>query len=138
MIKPESNIIFASTGQKLAIVIPKMESVSNTIFMTEEADLLQVGIIKTDKERGIPKHRHLNFERNLNQTAEYLLVRSGSCKVLIWENIESKAHSILMEPGDSILLLNGIHALESLTEDLELLEIKQGPYAGVMDKELID
>ena len=138
MIDSMSSIIFATTGQKLAIVMPKIEFVSKTVFLTDDADLLQVGIIKTDKARGIPKHRHLNFERNLDQTTEFLLVRSGACEVLIWENKESDPHRVVLEPGDSILLLNGIHALESLTEDLELLEVKQGPYAGVLDKELID
>ena len=138
MVRLDNNSIYSSSGQKLAVFIPKIEYVKKTTFLTDESDYLQVGIIKTDKVRGIPRHRHLKFERNLYQTSEYLFVRIGTCRVSIWESEDSEAKSQILGPGDSILLLGGIHGIESLTEDLELLEIKQGPYAGELDKEIID
>ena len=38
-----------------------------------------------------------------------------------------------MYPGDVILLAHGGHKIEVL-EDAEILEVKQGPYAGPNDK----
>ncbi len=41
--------------------------------------------------------------------------------------------SIKLFKGDTILLIRGGHGFE-IIEDLEMLEIKQGPFAGDNDK----
>ena len=41
--------------------------------------------------------------------------------------------SVILEAGDVILLSEGGHGFEVL-EDLEMIEVKQGPYAGDHDK----
>jgi len=41
--------------------------------------------------------------------------------------------SRVLEAGDVILLIKGGHGFEVL-EDLEMFEVKQGPYAGDADK----
>ena len=45
------------------------------------------------------------------------------------EYLESR----ILESGDVILLIKGGHGFEVL-EDLEMFEVKQGPYAGDADK----
>jgi len=40
----------------------------------------------------------------------------------------------ILERGDVILLVSGGHGFEFL-EDTELIEVKEGPYMGVDDKE---
>ena len=41
--------------------------------------------------------------------------------------------SRVIGPGDVILLISGGHGFEVL-EEIEMVEVKQGPYAGEMDK----
>lgn len=41
--------------------------------------------------------------------------------------------SRILESGDAILLATGGHGFEVL-EEIEMIEVKQGPYAGEADK----
>jgi hypothetical protein len=81
----------------------------------------------------VPAHTHNLVERTITQTQEVLLLRSGRIKVTIYDT-SSKPISILeLNPGDVILLAHGGHEIEML-ENSEILEVKQGPYAGPNDK----
>jgi len=42
--------------------------------------------------------------------------------------------SVILKPGDSILLARGGHEVKIL-QDAKIIEVKQGPYAGYDDKE---
>jgi hypothetical protein len=134
-VSPE--VFYAETGEKLAIVLRATAKVSVTQFFSEDQDSLQIGLIATNKNRGIPTHRHLEFPRNLLKTAEFVLVRAGACKVKLQMFKEDQPIVIELNVGDGILLLDGIHGFDSLSEELQLLEIKQGPYAGNLDKEYL-
>ena len=62
----------------------------------------------------------------------YSSVRGGSGSIFFrgsW-NIEL---SRVLGPGDVILLISGGHGFEVL-EELNMVEVKQGPYAGETDK----
>lgn len=50
---------------------------------------------------------------------------------------EPGIHSRILTVGDVILLADGGHGFEAL-EDLEIIEIKQGPFAGNCDKTRFD
>jgi len=43
----------------------------------------------------------------------------------------------VLESGDVILLAAGGHGFEVL-EEIEMIEVKQGPYAGELDKQRFD
>ncbi len=119
---------------KLAIIIKSSEEVEATTFFSSPEDAMQLGLISTDSDRGIPKHKHLSFERRISLTSEFLLVRQGSCTVNLWGTDEETVQSFELNIGDGVLLLGGIHSIDSKTKNLLLLEIKQGPYAGSLDK----
>jgi hypothetical protein len=123
---------------KLAIILKSTEEVDTTTFFSSPEDAMQIGLISTDFHRGIPKHKHLNFERNLNSTSEFLLVRQGSCTLNLWGMEEEEVQSFELNVGDSVLLLGGVHSIDSQTKNLLLLEVKQGPYAGSLDKILLE
>lgn len=123
---------------KLAIILKSTEEVDTTTFFSSPEDAMQIGLISTDFDRGIPKHKHLNFERNLTSTSEFLLVRQGSCTLNLWGmEEEEEVQSFELNVGDSVLLLGGVHSIDSQTKNLLLLEVKQGPYAGSLDKILL-
>lgn len=85
----------------------------------------------------VPIHRHNIVERKINQTQEVLLVRSGSCRVELYDELLEITDSIVLQTGDVILLAEGAHRIEMLSE-CEILEVKQGPYAGVDDKTILE
>jgi mannose-6-phosphate isomerase-like protein (cupin superfamily) len=63
-----------------------------------------------------------------------LFVRSGKLKVDFYSNDRQYLESTVLGQGDVILLASGGHGFEML-EETELIEVKQGPYAGDEDKE---
>jgi hypothetical protein len=44
--------------------------------------------------------------------------------------------SVLLEKGDIILLAFGGHSIKMI-ENVELIEVKQGPYSQILDKDYI-
>jgi len=69
-------------------------------------------------------------------TREVLLVRSGRMRVDFYTDAGTYAQSRILAAGDVILLAAGGHGFEML-EDTEMIEVKQGPYAGLDDKSVI-
>jgi hypothetical protein len=70
-------------------------------------------------------------------TQEVLLVRNGSCEVRLYDDILQEIGCVNLQSGDVIFLAHGAHRIEMLSE-CELLEIKQGPYAGELDKTILE
>ena len=122
---------------KLAIILKSTEEVETTTFFSSPEDEMQIGLISTGIDRGIPKHKHLSFERNLGSTSEFLLVRRGACTINLWGTEDEDVQSFELNEGDAVLLLGGIHSIDSQTKNLSFLEVKQGPYAGSLDKILL-
>jgi hypothetical protein len=56
------------------------------------------------------------------------------CQVNLYDEKGAITDEIKLSTGDVILLAHGGHELIMLSE-CELLEIKQGPYAGPQDKQ---
>ena len=50
-----------------------------------------------------------------------------------YDDYEDYLESVILYQGDTILLVSGGHGFKAL-EELEMIEIKQGPYAGENDK----
>ena len=130
-------VVFSELIGELAIILKSTEEVEITTFFSNPEDAMQIGLISTDIARGIPKHKHLDFERNLTSTSEFLLVRQGSCTINLWGTEEEEVQSFDLSVGDGVLLLGGVHSIDSQTKNLLLLEVKQGPYAGSLDKILL-
>ena len=57
------------------------------------------------------------------------LIKSAISTYLLYSFLESR----ILNQGDVVLLAYGGHGFEML-EDSEMIEVKQGPYAGDMDK----
>jgi hypothetical protein len=51
----------------------------------------------------------------------------------LYNDAQEYVESRILEAGDVILLITGGHGFEVL-EELEMFEVKQGPYAGDQDK----
>jgi mannose-6-phosphate isomerase-like protein (cupin superfamily) len=66
-------------------------------------------------------------------TLEVLFIKRGRLRVDFFDEQRVYIESRVLEAGDVILLVKGGHGFEVL-EELEMYEVKQGPYAGEKDK----
>jgi hypothetical protein len=62
-----------------------------------------------------------------------LFVKTGKIQIDFYDDNKSYLESRILNGGDVILLANGGHGLTML-EETEIIEVKQGPYAGEADK----
>jgi len=81
----------------------------------------------------IPAHTHNPVLRQVSYTQEALFIRKGRVRVDFYSHAREYRTSRILGPGDVILLISGGHGFEVL-EDLNMVEVKQGPYAGEKDK----
>lgn len=122
-------------GTFLATVIRKDFSPSTTTFITPEDYYQQCGFIVYPKNGIVKRHEHLPLQRSLVGTPETILVRSGKLEVEIYDLERKLAATVLLNAGDVILLVAGGHRITCL-EDSVMMEIKQGPYTGLQEKEI--
>jgi hypothetical protein len=66
-------------------------------------------------------------------TKEVLFIKSGKLRVDFYTDAQVYLESKVLHTGDIILLAVGGHGFEML-EASEIIEVKQGPYAGDLDK----
>ena len=81
----------------------------------------------------IQPHVHNAVQREVHFTKEVLFIRKGKVRVDFYTEHQAYLESYILETGDVILLSEGGHGFEML-EETEMIEVKQGPYAGEMDK----
>ena len=102
-------------------------------FFTPNDYSQQLGYMSHPKGKEIQPHLHKKVKREVLFTQETLFIRKGKLQVDFYSNDQIYIESIILEAGDVILLIEGGHGFKVL-EDLEMYEVKQGPYAGDEDK----
>lgn len=120
-------------GLILALILRRNYRAQGIQFFTPNEFSQQLGYMNHPKGHLIPPHIHNPVTREVQYTKEVLLVRSGLLRVDFYSDTKCYLESTLLEAGDVILLAGGGHGFEIL-EPTELIEIKQGPYAGDQDK----
>jgi hypothetical protein len=85
------------------------------------------------KGKSIQRHYHNPVKREVHYTQEVLVIKRGKIKVDFYDKELNYLESRILAQGDIILLSDGGHGFEVL-EDLEMFEVKQGPFAGDGDK----
>lgn len=118
----------------LAHIIRSQARAEKTTFVTDPADAFQLGFIVYPKGGRVPNHFHKPISRNINTTSEAILVRTGCCELDLFSDPQTFVATVSLNPGDIVLLLSGGHGFRMM-EDCVLLEVKQGPYSGVDEKE---
>jgi hypothetical protein len=105
-------------------------------FITPDIYSQQVGYMHRPRGYCVPAHRHNPVSRTVIYTREVVFVKSGCVRVHLYDPADAHATSRVLRTGDLIVLAAGGHGFEMI-EDSELIEVKQGPYAGADDKTLI-
>ena len=117
-----------------AIIIRANYSKEGIEFFTPNEFSQQLAYMKRPKGYNISPHLHLNTNKNIQNTQEVLLIRSGKVRVDFYESDKKYFLSKILTKGDVILLAFGGHGFEIL-EESEIIEVKQGPYEETKDKE---
>ena len=81
----------------------------------------------------IQPHVHNEVHRDVFLTQEVLFIKSGKVKIDFYTQARVHLCDRILEAGDVLLLASGGHGFTML-EPTEMIEVKQGPYAGDQDK----
>lgn len=119
--------------QQLAIIIKNNYKKDGVEFFTPNDYSQQLAYMSHKKGKKIDAHVHNKVSRDVHLTQEVLVIRKGKLRVDFYTQDQKYLESTILESGDVILLASGGHGFEVL-EDLEMIEIKQGPYLGDEDK----
>lgn len=120
-------------GRTLAIVLRSSFQKTGVQFFTPESYSQQLGYMHHPRGKIIEPHRHLEVRREITTTQEVLMLRRGRLRVDFYTEGEQYVMSTELSAGDVILLVAGGHGFQVL-EEVEMIEVKQGPYAGFDDK----
>lgn len=120
-------------GQELAVIIRNDFHEEGIHFLTPGDYSQQLAYMHHPEGKKIAAHVHNEVHRNIHITQEVLVIKAGKLRVDFYDDEKNYLESRILNPGDIILLVSGGHGFEAL-EELEMVEIKQGPYAGEGDK----
>ncbi len=118
----------------LAMIIRNEYVCSGVDFITPDEYSQQVAYMRHPEGKTIDAHIHNLIHRNVVLTQEVLLIKKGVLRVDFYDEYEDYLESRKLYAGDVILLVSGGHGFFVL-EEVEMVEVKQGPYAGVQDKQ---
>lgn len=121
-------------GPLLALLLSGADDPAETTFPTPPELALQLGFVVYPAGGEIQRHHHRPLERTIVGTPEVLVVRSGRCEVDLYDAERELVATRELGQGDVILIVRGGHGFRML-EDTVLLEVKQGPYTGLDEKE---
>jgi uncharacterized protein with PhoU and TrkA domain len=124
-----------SGGKSLAYIIRGEIEPSKTTFLTPPELKQQVGFVVYPAGGEVRRHVHRALERHLVGTSEVIIVRRGRCEIDIYNDDRQLVASREIQAGDIMLMTGGGHGFK-MHEDTVLLEVKQGPYTGIDEKEL--
>lgn len=115
----------------LALYITAKQSGSAPLsFYSEENDFIQVGEWNYNAGTILHRHYHNEVSRTVTLTQEVIVVRAGKVSADIYDDDQTLVETIILEAGDILILLAGGHGYEILSDNTQVIEIKNGPYLG--------
>jgi len=120
-------------GNLLAVIIPNDFTEDGIHFFTPNDLSQQLAYMHHPSGKIIEPHVHNPVPREVQYTQEVLFLKKGKLRVDFYDNEKNYLQSKILNGGDIILLATGGHGFEVL-EEIEMIEVKQGPYTGYEDK----
>ena len=110
-------------------------------FFTDKKASQQVGFMKHKKDYVILPHKHNKRKKTsiakIDSTTEVLIILKGILRVDFYSPNEKYLFSKKLYENDLIMLSSGGHGFKIL-KDVEMIEVKQGPYFISKDKVKFD
>jgi mannose-6-phosphate isomerase-like protein (cupin superfamily) len=122
-----------NNGLVCAIIVRAEFREPGISFFTPDELSQQLAFMQHPAGKLIEPHVHNPVPRQVHYTQEVLVIRKGRLRVDFYDVDQEYLESRILGPGDVILLIQGGHGFEVL-EDVEMIEVKQGPYVGEQDK----
>ncbi len=122
-----------NNNELLAIIIYSKYINDGIKFFTPDNFSQQLAFMSHKKGKVIDPHVHNAVKREVHLTKEVLFIRKGKVRVDFYSENKKYLESRILSAGDVILLASGGHGFVVL-EDLDMFEVKQGPYTGDKDK----
>lgn len=116
-----------------AIVIKHSFKADGIHFFTPNEYSQQLAYMHHPKGKIILPHIHNPVPRKVLYTQETLFIKKGKLRVDFYDTNKKYFESRVLQDGDVLFLIAGGHSFEVL-EELEMIEVKQGPYTGDADK----
>ena len=120
-------------GKVCAVILRAEFDEPGIRFFTPDDFSQQLASMSYKPGKVIPAHTHNPVQREVMHTQETLFIRKGKVRVDFFTEEQVYVTSRVLGAGDVILLIAGGHGFEVL-EELNMVEVKQGPYAGDADK----
>lgn len=120
-------------GQLLALIVSQQFSKPGIHFFTPDEFSQQLAYMQHPVGKVILPHVHRPVPREVQYTQEVLFLKRGRLRADFYNEQQQYLESHLLSAGDVILLITGGHGFEVL-EEIEMIEVKQGPYLGEQDK----
>ena len=117
----------------LAIILGKDFVQEGIHFFTPDDFSQQLAYMKRPQGYVIDPHVHNPIPRQVEITQEVLFIKSGKLRVDFYDDVQVYLESRVLTAGDVILLAKGGHGF-CMLEECEIIEVKQGPYAGEAEK----
>ena len=130
----DTTIVYYSDSDEklLALLIKASHHEEGIHFYTRDADYQQVAYMQHPENHVIESHYHNKLPRIIDYTCETIILRKGVLSVTLYE-AKKELYSFDISAGDVLTLFSGGHGFISKTE-VEMIEIKQGPFMGKDDK----
>lgn len=125
--------IIEHNGKLFAIIVPHNYTKPGISFFTPDDLSQQMAYMQHQAGKIIEPHLHNPVAREVHFTQEVLFIKRGKLRVDFYDENQVYCESHILLKGDVILLVTGGHGFEVL-EQLEMIEVKQGPYVGEQDK----
>ena len=126
--------IISAGGQPLTYIIRGGHLPDVTTFLTPPAFKQQVGYVVYPAGGEVARHAHRPLQRHLVGTSEVLVVLKGRAYIDVSDDDHAHIATRELRQGDVMLMVGGGHGFRMI-EDTVFLEIKQGPYTGIDEKE---
>ena len=120
-------------GRTLAMLLRSSYKEEGIKFFTPNDFSQQLAYMNRPVGYVIAPHVHNAVTREVQFTKEVLFIKSGKVRVDFYDDDQNYLESRILSKGDVMLLAFGGHGFEML-EASEIIEVKQGPYAGEADK----
>jgi len=120
-------------SEMLALIVRDEYSKPGITFFTPDDLSQQLAYMQHPAGKIIDAHVHNPVPRSVAYTQETLFIKRGRVRVDFFDEQQTYLESRELKAGDVILLIKGGHGFEVI-EELEMIEVKQGPYTGDQDK----
>ena len=115
------------------IVRAKYRRKKGITFFTQNESTQQFGYMKHKRNHIIKPHLHKKRLTKIYYTSEVILILKGILRVDFYDQFKKYLFSKILKRSDIIMLVSGGHGFKIL-QDVEMVEIKQGPYNLIKDK----